>query len=282
MSERVASKSEMLAVLVARELRNGDVAFTGLTTGGKAAVYATGIPLAAMGLAQQMHAPDLTILLAGWIHNPDFTKLKRLPAMEFLPELLDLQCDAQMYEYPGQWSVKRGDITVGFSSGAQVDRDGNLNSVGIGTGSVPSIRLVGPILQPEHMALFGREIIMMPRHDRQCFVEHVDYVSGVGWPGGLHGRRALGLAAGGPVLIVTPLCVFDIDGNGDGVRVRSIHPGESESGLRRSTSFNLGDLSDIGSTPLPSAEELAILRNKVDLYGVLLSTNNLRCNTRTR
>ncbi len=66
-------------------------------------------------------------------------------------------------------------IDFGFCSGAQVDREGNVNSVCIGDRRAPKVRLVGPVLIPEHMAQFGREYIMMPTHDRRTFVERVDY-----------------------------------------------------------------------------------------------------------
>lgn len=260
---------ERLAVVISREFRNGEVAFTGLTTGNAAAVYATGIPLAAMGLAQMLHAPDLTILLAGWMQNPDLWQLESLPSAEFLPELLDLPCEAQTRDYPGQWSMKRGDIDIGFCSGAQVDVSGSVNSVQIGRDAHPDIRLVGPILQPEHMTLFGREIIMMPRHNRQCFVETVDFVSGVGWPGGREGRRQLGLVHGGPFLVVTPLCIFEIDTEVGRLRVRSIHPGVERETVRSATGFEIGDLSHVDVTPNPTDEELALLRTRINRGGIL-------------
>ena len=59
---------ERLAVLLAKEFGDGEVGFTGLGTGRAAAVYITGIPLAAMSLAQRTHAPNLTCYsLAGRI-----------------------------------------------------------------------------------------------------------------------------------------------------------------------------------------------------------------------
>src|SRR3546814_7946883 len=106
-----------------------------------------------------------------------------------------------MISYPGQWAIKRGYIDFGFSSGVQVDRVGNIDSVCIGDHARPKVRLVGPILQPEHMTLFGREYVMMPHHAARNFVEKVDYVSGVGYPGGLAGRRRLGLRTGGPAWV---------------------------------------------------------------------------------
>ena len=77
------SLPERLAVLLAKEFSDGEVGFTGLGTGRAAAVYITGIPLAAMALAQRTHAPSLTVLLAGWSHNPDLSQLHGLPELEF-------------------------------------------------------------------------------------------------------------------------------------------------------------------------------------------------------
>jgi glutaconate CoA-transferase subunit B len=187
---------DIITVAVARSLKDGEVGFTGLATGGPAALFATAIPLAAMGLARRMQAPNLTILLAGWCHNPDLSRLDALPDAEFDSRMRDLECEAQMIEYPGQFALKRGDIDFGFSSGVQVDRQGNLNSVCVGPYERPKVRLVGPILVPEHMTLFRREYVMMPHHEARNLVERVDFVAGVGYPGGEAGRRALGLDVG--------------------------------------------------------------------------------------
>ena len=267
---RPCNLPERLAVLLAKEFCDGEVGFTGLGTGRAAAVYITGIPLAAMSLAQQTHAPNLTVLLAGWSHNPDLSQLYSLPELEFDERLRDLPCEAQSVDYPGHYVLKRGDVSFGFSSGVQVDVHGNLNGVCVGDPKRPKVRLVGPILHPEHMTLFGREYIMMPHHEERNFVEQVDYVSGVGYPGGLAGRKELGLHSGGPALVITPKCVFDFDRKAGRMKVRSIHVGVSEETLRATTGFDLGDLSIVPLTPEPSDEELHLLREVVDPRGHLL------------
>lgn len=262
--------NEVLAVTIARTIKDGEVGFTGLATGGPAALYATTIPLAAMELARRTHAPNLTILLAGWSHNPELQSLERMPDAEFETVLRDLPCEAQMIGYPGPWCLKRGDIDFGFSSGVQVDAVGNLNSVCVGDHARPKVRLVGPILVPEHMTLFRREYVMMPHHDRRNFVANVDYVAGVGYPGGLEGRRRLGLEWGGPELVVTPKCIFDFDKERGAIRVRSIHPGVRLQELREATGFELSDLEGVPATEWPSDEELRVLRDDVDPRGMLL------------
>lgn len=268
MSTEPVTLHERLAVAISHAVRNDDVCFTGLTTGPATAVYGTLVPVMGMSLAQHLHAPDLTILLAGWCHNPNVRELTTVPTAEFSEVILGLDCEAQSPEYPWSFSIQRGEIDVGFSSGAQLDRHGNLNSVCIGEYERPSVRLVGPILQPEHLALFGREIIMMPRHDPRTLVEAVDFVSGVGFPGGRAGRRALGLTSEGPTLVVTPKCLLDFDEDGC-ARVASVHPGIEEAELRGATGFDLGNLEGVPTTPDPTEQELEVLRNEVDPFGLL-------------
>lgn len=264
------SIEELLVVNIARTIKDDEVGFTGLATGGAAALYITRIPLAAMELARRTHAPNLTILFCGWCHNPELPFPNSFPDSEFDNELLNLRCEAQMTDYPGPWSHKRGDVDFGFGSGVQLDIEGNINSVCIGPPDKPKVRLVGPILLPEHMAFFGREFIMMPRHERRTFVEKVDHVSGVGYPGGLEGRRALGLDRGGPEYVYTPKCIFSFDKHKGRIRVESIHPGVSIEDLRQSTGFDLGLLQDVPKTAEPSAEEIRVLRCEIDPHRTLV------------
>jgi glutaconate CoA-transferase subunit B len=270
-----ATLAETLTIYVAKQLRDDDVGFTGMVNGDASAMFGSAIPLAAMYHAQLTHAPNLTLLLAGWLTNPDISKLETMPDSEFKASLRDLDADALINAYPAQYRLRRGDITVGFSNGAQVDAYGNMNSVCIGPHDHPKVRLVGPIFQTEHLAFFGREIIMMPHHDRRNFVEKVDFVSAVGYPGGVAGRRELGLDVGsGPALVITPLCVFDFDLESGRMRVKSVHDGVDPAEVRASTGFELGDLSDVPVTPAPGLEDLEILRTRVDPRGIMLSNAN--------
>ena len=179
--------NELLVVNLSKQFKNGEVGFTGLATGKMAALYITAIPLVAMELARRTHAPDLNIIFAGWIQNPDLSKLTHLPNAEYDESLRDIPCEAQYLTYPYQYSFRRGSISFGFGSGVQLDKQGNINSVAIGNHKKPKVRLVGPIFLPEHFSMFGREYVMMPHHEKRTFVKKVDYISGVGYPGGLKG-----------------------------------------------------------------------------------------------
>lgn len=259
---------EMMAADIARTIRDGEVGFTGLATGKAAATYIMTIPLAAMELAKRTHAPNLTILLCGWCHNPDISQLKSLPESEFERDMIDLRCEAQMNGWPAQWNHRAGDISFAFGSGVQVDRAGNINSSCVGDPEKPKVALVGPIFLPEHMGCFGREYIMMPRHELRCFVEKVDHISGVGFPGGMEGRKKLGLLGGGPKYIYTPKCVFSFDGNGE-IFLRSVHPGVSVDEVVACTGFAFPVPENVPVTAEPTDEEIRILREEVDVNGIL-------------
>ena len=259
---------ELLTINLAKTFKNGEVGFTGLATGKAAATYITNIPLAAMEFARKTHAPDLSILLCGWMLNPDLKSLDKMPDAEFDSTLLDIPCEAQLTDYPS-WSHRRGEISFAFGSGVQVDKYGNVNSAFIGTVDKPKVALVGPIFLPEHMSVFGREYLMIPHHQKRVFVEKVDHISGVGFPGGRKGREDLGFLGRGPELIYTPLCIFGFDKDGK-IFVKSIHPGVTADEVRENTGFDLGDLSGVPFTEEPSLEELKLLREDIDPKGILL------------
>lgn len=260
--------AELLAVNLAHTIKDNEVGFTGLATGKLAAMYNTNIPLLGMELAKRTHAPNLTILLCGWLHNPVLSKLSAMPSCEFSNDLLNLECEAQMQDYPGTWAYKAGDIDFAFGTGVQVDREGNINCTYIGEPKAVKVQLVGPIFLPEHFAVFGREYIMMPHHDKRNFVNKVDHISGVGYPGGIQGRRRLGLPGNGPKYIFTPKCIFAFDEYGK-IYVKSVHKGVSKQELIESTGFDIGDLGEVPMTTEPTQEELRLLRKEIDPKGIL-------------
>jgi glutaconate CoA-transferase subunit B len=264
----------VVAAYVAANLLDDDVAFTGMVNGDATALYGSMIPLAAMGLARATHAPNLTILLAGWLVNPDLSKLTTIPDSEFMPELRDLPAEGFVPDYPQLFSIHRGEVTVGFSSGAQVDQHGNINAVVIGDHDKPDVRLLGPVFQTEHTAYFGREMVMMGRHSARNFVTHVDFISAAGFAP--DGSRPAHLPGSGPAKVITPLCVFTIDPTIGRLAVESIHPGVTAEEVIAQTGFPLGDLSSVSTTPLPTREQLELLRRVVDPHGLLLGAPTQR------
>jgi len=122
--------SELLAVISARLLRDGQVVFAGV-----------GIPLLAATLAQRLHAPGLTILFEGGVIGA-FIEPGKLP-----PSTNEQRCTRRANMVLGSTEVllllQRGYVDVGFMGGAQIDQYGNLNSSFIGDPGRPATRLPG-------------------------------------------------------------------------------------------------------------------------------------------
>jgi acyl CoA:acetate/3-ketoacid CoA transferase beta subunit len=101
--------------------------------------------------------------------------------------------------------------------------------------------------------------IYVPRHTAVTFVEKVDFISGLGHtPDRERGS--------GPRYCVTDLGQFDwADGR---MRLISTHPGVTIERIQRKTGFALEIAPDVHETPLPTAEEVVLLREQIDPLGV--------------
>jgi glutaconate CoA-transferase subunit B len=237
--------SEMMTVAAARALRNEDICFVGI-----------GLPSAASNLARLTHAPKITLIYeSGTLQTrPDV-----LPLSIGDPELCETALATvpvpEMFRY---W-LQGGRITVGFLSGAQVDRFGNLNSTVIGDYARPKVRLPGSGGATEIATSCGRTFIIL-RHNPRSLVDRVDFVTSLG-----HGRtgverKALGVATEGPVLLVTDLCVMTSDPATREFVVASIHPGVARERIRENTGWNVRFADAVSETEPPSALELGALR----------------------
>ena len=121
---------ELLSILSARQLRDGQVVFAGV-----------GIPLLAATLAQRLRCPGLTILFEGGVIGA-FIEPGKLP-----PSTNDQRCTRRANMVLGSAEVllllQRGYVDVGFMGAAQIDQYGNLNSSFIGDPKHPKTRLPG-------------------------------------------------------------------------------------------------------------------------------------------
>src|SRR4026208_2459104 len=110
--------SELLAVMAARLLKDGQIVFAGI-----------GIPLLAATLAQRSFAPHLTILFEGGTIGP-FIVPGELP-----PSTNEQRCTRRSNMVLPITDVllllQRGYVDMGFMGGAQVDRLGNPKSPAI-------------------------------------------------------------------------------------------------------------------------------------------------------
>jgi glutaconate CoA-transferase, subunit B len=239
--------AELLAVMGSRQLRDDTTVFAGV-----------GVPLLAATLAQQHHAPRLTMVIEGGIIGPRI-RPGRLPISTnemraghratMLPGITDTFLFAQ-----------RGFLDVGFMGGAQVDLYGNINTTVIGSDyRRPKTRLPGTG-GANDIASLCREVIILTAHERRRFVPTVDFVTSPGWLRGDGSRARAGLAFGGVSKVVTTLAILGFDPESKRMRIEAVHPGVTVSQVREATGFELRETERVETTAPPTDEELGILR----------------------
>ena len=255
MSENKYSAHELISIVLSREIRDNEVGAWGV--GGT-------IPMAAVRLAQHLHAPGV-IIGGERPYNPkpsrlslgfgDPVSLERAEAMEGFWELF------------GHWH--KG-VDFFFYSGMQIDAYGNLNLHVIGDIKAPKVR--GPGVANISLGQSCRRIFLHATdHSPRRFVEKVDFVSVPGHLRGPASKAEGGLQSTGPVICVTPIAVMDFDPTNLRMRLRSIHGNVSEAEVRARTGFKFADGPAVNDTAPPTARELEILRTMVDPRGILRS-----------
>jgi glutaconate CoA-transferase, subunit B len=238
--------SELLAVISARLLCDGQVVFAGV-----------GIPLLAATLAQRLHAPGLTILFEGGVIGA-FIEPGKLP-----PSTNEQRCTRRANMVLGSTEVllllQRGYVDVGFMGGAQIDQYGNLNSSFIGDPQHPTSRLPGTGGGNDIASL--TQMIVAMRHEKRRFVNRVDFVSSPGFLAGGDSRRAAGLTAGGMFRVVTDLGVLGFDERSKRMKLLALHPGVAVDRVQDNTGFELLIDADLPITDPPTENELTVLRH---------------------
>ena len=238
--------SELLAVISARLLRDGQVVFAGV-----------GIPLLAATLAQRLHAPGLTILFEGGVIGA-FIEPGKLP-----PSTNEQRCTRRANMVLGSTDVllllQRGYIDVGFMGGAQIDQHGNLNSSFIGDPQRPATRLPGTGGGNDIASL--TQMIVAMKHEKRRFVNRVDFVTSPGFLWGADSRREAGLIAGGMYRVVTDLGILGFEEHSKRMELQALHQGVTADQIQANTGFELLIAADLTVTDPPTENELAVLRH---------------------
>ena len=239
---------EVMSVAAARALRDGQVCFVGI-----------GLPSTAANLARRLHAPDLVLIYESGTLD---TRPDELPLSigdgGLATSALTVISVPEVFNY---W-LQPGRIDVGFLSGAQIDRFGNLNTTVIGEYDEPLVRLPGAGGAPE-IAASCREVVVVMRQRARAFVEQVDFVTSVGFGTGPDDRELLGLRGRGPTRVITDLGVLEPDPEAKELVLTAVHAGVSVEEVRAQTGWELQVSADLAVTPPPTQAELTALRSMV-------------------
>lgn len=167
---------------------------------------------------------------------------------------------AELFDLAG-----RGRIDAFFLSGGQIDGQANINLVGTGEYPATPVRWSGSFGSGYLYFVVPRVVLFRWEHSRRTLVKQVDFISAPGTsPPGVH-------RPGGPVALLTNLCLFAFDRARGRFALRSVHPGHTLEEVRDSTGFDFdgpGGQGDAGAgpvpvTPVPGPERLALLRGPV-------------------
>ena len=239
---------ELISVCISRQVVDGEVLAQGINT-----------PLVMAGfiLAQCTHAPNVRFASAiGQAICREWAPLSvsRIEDLWLGKGLLHVGFAAAAAELLPAYNPKE------FFRPAQVDVRGNTNNLAFGKDyQRPRMRLPGSGGIPDVTTYSDHVYLYVPRHSRVTFVEKVDFVSGLGHVP--HRKRG-----NGPHYLISDLGQFDwAEGH---LRLISYHPGVTIERIQAKTGFDLVIAPDVHETLAPSADEVRLLREKIDPLGV--------------
>ena len=255
------SIGELMTVVLARDLIDGEQLQVGV---------ALPVPEAAVRLAHLMHGPNMELVFLGARMNVHHLDYIPLPAYNWDHRTVRW---AESYSDRGHRfdQIKDWHRRVFFIGGIQIDQYGNSNLIGIkdARGGF-KFRGPGPVGTPTLTTHVGRYYIVLNHHNTRTLVKKCDYISAVGWhTGGADARQKLGLPGGGPKFCITPLGVMDFCENEKRMRLKSVHPGTTVEQVVQNTGFELLVPANVPNTIEPTANELNLLRTRVDRAGAL-------------
>jgi glutaconate CoA-transferase, subunit B len=237
---------EMMSVAAARALPDGASCFVGI-----------GLPSTAANLARRTHAPGLVLIYEAGAIGAKPTRLPMSIGDGILAETADAVVSVpEVFNY---W-LQPGRIEIGFLGAAQIDRFANINTTVIGDDYLhPKVRLPGAGGAPEIAASCG-EVVVIVRQTARSFVEKVDFITSVGYGSGPGDRERLGLRGRGPVRVITDLGVLEPDPETCELTLTAVHPGVGAEQARAETGWDLAVADALQTSPEPTDEELAALR----------------------
>ncbi|MGF6768419.1 glutaconate CoA-transferase subunit B [Paraburkholderia sp. GAS199] len=151
----------------------------------------------------------------------------------------------------------RGQLDVQFFGGGQIDGQGNINLVGVDGYPQSRVRLAGSFGSGLQYYTGRRTILFRQEHSRRVLVPKVDFISAPGVsPPNVH-------RLGGPIALVTGMCLMSFDRERARFTLESVHPGHTRQDVLDETGFEFDCPADVPTTPAPTADELDVLRGFV-------------------
>jgi glutaconate CoA-transferase subunit B len=245
---------EMMAIGAGRLIRNGDILFAG-----------TGVAMLAATVAKRIHAPKSVVFFETGGVDPSLDELPMAVADSRVMSGTSINSGLiDAFSIVGHRKLH----TIAFLGAAQIDPFGNLNSTCIGNYWKPKVRFSGSGGACDAASLASGFIVFM-QHEKNKFVEKLDYLTSPGWLQGGETRRNMGIVRGGPMAVVTNLGVMKFAEQTKEMYLAEYYPGVTTQRIVENTGFKMDVSRAVESVP-PSDEELRILRTEVDPQRLIL------------
>ncbi len=225
--------NELMCVLAAREIQDGDVVFVGI-----------GLPNLACNLARATHAPNMTLIYESGAVG---AVPERVPPSIGDPALVTGSLMVTSMADIFQSFLQNGKIQIGFLGGAQVDKRGNINTTAVGPYAAPKVRLPGSGGASE-IAAHAQKVLIVTKLDKRAFPERVDFVTS-------NGKRVK--------KVITNMGILEPDASGELV-LTAVYPNVTHEAVQENVGWTLKRASVMKPIALPMKHEIDLLRTKLD------------------
>ena len=247
---------ELMTIMAAREIQDGDIVFCG-----------TGISMVAAMAAKHINAPNSIIFFETGAID---CKLEEIPMAVSDPRVMYWAASngGLLDAFATMQNKITGQRVIGILGAAQVDKFGNLNSTSIGDYFRPVTRFSGSGGACDVASFVPRYITFM-QHEKRKFPRKVDYLTSPGYLTGPGAREKAGLMPGGPTAVITNMALMRFDEDTKEMYLAQYYPGISPQKVLDNMDFDV-DISRAVETVPPTERELKILREKVDPQKLIL------------
>jgi glutaconate CoA-transferase subunit B len=225
--------NELMCVLAAREIGDGDVVFVGI-----------GLPNLACNLARATHAPNMTLIYESGAVG---AVPERVPPSIGDPALVTGSLMVTSMADIFQNFLQNGKIQIGFLGGAQVDKRGNINTTAVGPYDAPKVRLPGSGGACE-IAQHAQRVLIVTKLDKRAFPEKVDFITS-------NGKRVK--------KVITNMGILEPDGTGE-LTLTALYPGVTFEQVQANVGWELKRAPRLLEPSLPTPREIELLRTKLD------------------
>lgn len=225
--------NELMCVLAAREIGDGDVVFVGI-----------GLPNLACNLARATHAPNMTLIYESGAVG---AVPERVPPSIGDPALVTGSLMVTSMSDIFQSFLQNGKIQVGFLGGAQVDKHGNINTTAVGPYNAPKVRLPGSGGACE-IAQHAQRVLIVTKLDKRAFPGKVDFITS-------NGKRVK--------KVITNMGILEPNETGE-LTLTALYPGVTFEQVQENVGWALKKSARLSEVSLPTLNEIDLLRTKLD------------------